>query len=218
MQKPRIKITKNGPYLVSGLPLSEYEIVVNDLGESVEWRKVRDIAVPENYALCRCGASQNMPFCDGMHKKVDFDGTEVAKRGKYLEMAEKIEGPEYDLLDQKDLCAEARYCAAGKTTWHLVHENDKEPEKRTFLQQCADCPSGRYTPLTKKGKLIEPEFKPEVIIVNDPACAVGGPIWVRGGVEIEAEDGYVFEVRNRVTLCRCGTSKNKPFCDGNHLS
>jgi CDGSH-type Zn-finger protein len=43
-----------------------------------------------------------------------------------------------------------------------------------------------------------------------------GPLWVRGGVSVEAADGFEYEVRNRVTLCRCGQSNNKPFCDGSH--
>ena len=34
---------------------------------------------------------------------------------------------------------------------------------------------------------------------------------------IESADGKKYEIRNRVTLCRCGKSNNKPFCDGNHL-
>jgi CDGSH-type Zn-finger protein len=40
---------------------------------------------------------------------------------------------------------------------------------------------------------------------------------VKGGVPVESADASVFENRNRVTLCRCGGSKNKPFCDGTHL-
>jgi CDGSH-type Zn-finger protein len=216
--KRRIKIAKNGPYLVNGsLPLSDYEIIINKKGESIAWKKGKDYKTGENYALCRCGHSRNMPFCDGTHARIDFDGTEIARRGKYLEMAEKIEGPEYDLLDQKDLCAEARFCAAGKTTWHLVYEDDKSPEKETFLQQCHDCPSGRYTAASKNGELLDPVFEPSLGIVHDPACAFGGPIWVRGGVQIEAADSYEYEIRNRVTFCRCGKSRNKPFCDGSHL-
>jgi CDGSH-type Zn-finger protein len=31
-------------------------------------------------------------------------------------------------------------------------------------------------------------------------------------------DGKAYEVRNRVTLCRCGSSNNKPFCDGSHAA
>jgi len=30
-------------------------------------------------------------------------------------------------------------------------------------------------------------------------------------------DGFVYEIRNRVTLCHCGYSGNKPFCDGSHM-
>jgi CDGSH-type Zn-finger protein len=39
---------------------------------------------------------------------------------------------------------------------------------------------------------------------------------VRGGITIESADGVPYEVRNRVTLCRCGRSDNKPFCDASH--
>jgi CDGSH-type Zn-finger protein len=35
-------------------------------------------------------------------------------------------------------------------------------------------------------------------------------------VRVVAADGTPYEVRNRVTLCRCGNSRNKPFCDGSH--
>jgi CDGSH-type Zn-finger protein len=35
-------------------------------------------------------------------------------------------------------------------------------------------------------------------------------------VPVVAADGSTYEVRNRQTLCRCGESDNKPFCDGSH--
>ena len=60
------------------------------------------------------------------------------------------------------------------------------------------------------GTPIEPGFEPSIATVPD------GPLWVRGGISITTQDGYTYEVRNRVTLCRCGQSKNKPFCDGTH--
>jgi CDGSH-type Zn-finger protein len=41
-------------------------------------------------------------------------------------------------------------------------------------------------------------------------------LWVRGGIPVISADGFAYEVRNRVTLCRCGASANKPFCDGSH--
>jgi len=37
-------------------------------------------------------------------------------------------------------------------------------------------------------------------------------------VHLVSEDGFDYEVRNRMTLCRCGESQNKPFCDGTHAS
>ena len=47
---------------------------------------------------------------------------------------------------------------------------------------------------------------------------ISGPIRVKGGVRLESTDGKLYETRNRVTLCRCGKSKNKPFCDATHVS
>jgi hypothetical protein len=41
-------------------------------------------------------------------------------------------------------------------------------------------------------------------------------LWVTGGVPVRRSDGQPFETRNRVTLCRCGQSANKPLCDGTH--
>jgi CDGSH-type Zn-finger protein len=43
-----------------------------------------------------------------------------------------------------------------------------------------------------------------------------GPLLVRGRIEVRHEDGTL-EVMPRATLCRCGSSANKPFCDNTHL-
>ncbi len=45
-----------------------------------------------------------------------------------------------------------------------------------------------------------------------------GRLWLRGGIAVVSSDGFAYEVRNRVTLCRCGASDNKPFCDGSHAA
>ena len=63
-----------------------------------------------------------------------------------------------------------------------------------------------------------PELEPTIGLVQDPQMGVSGPIWVKGGIQVESADGRAYEVRNRVTLCRCGKSKNKPFCDGSHIA
>jgi len=70
----RIKITRDGPYIVTGrVPLSEQIIVVDSAGDAVAWREERCFPEQETYALCRCGKSGNMPFCDGSHIDVRFN-------------------------------------------------------------------------------------------------------------------------------------------------
>jgi truncated hemoglobin YjbI/CDGSH-type Zn-finger protein len=61
---PTIDVTKDGPYRITGgVPLR------NPDGTDVERNEG---ASREHYALCRCGHSQNKPFCSGMHWYVDF--------------------------------------------------------------------------------------------------------------------------------------------------
>src|SRR5271155_5487024 len=107
----KIEITKDGPYLVSGgLPLSQQEIVTNADGDSLDYKEGRIFPEAPQYALCRCGHSHNKPFCDGTHKKIQFDGAETASRQPYLEQAQTIEGPTMLLTDAESLCAFARFC------------------------------------------------------------------------------------------------------------
>jgi hypothetical protein len=89
--------------------------------------------------------------------------------------------------------------------------------KRIAIEEARDCPSGRLVVWDKKtDKPVEPEFERSVGLVEDPQVGVSGPIWVRGGIPAESADGKTYEIRNRVTLCRCGKSSNKPFCDSSH--
>ncbi|MHC4779758.1 MAG: CDGSH iron-sulfur domain-containing protein [Planctomycetota bacterium] len=44
----------------------------------------------------------------------------------------------------------------------------------------------------------------------------GGPYDVTGGIALMDPEGSTPESREHCTLCRCGSSKNKPFCDGTH--
>jgi len=56
-----------------------------------------------------------------------------------------------------------------------------------------------------------------IVVIEYPPRIEHGPLWVRGGIPIKSADGKPYEIRNRVILCRCGRSKNKPFCDGSHI-
>ena len=222
-QKPvgaKVKISKNGPYLVSGgLPLHKETIGTNDSDESVTWDKGRHYPAQEQYALCRCGHSANKPFCDGTHAKVEFDGSETASRAPYLEQAQVIRGPTMSLTDVEGLCAFARFCDPRGKVWNLVNETDNPAAGKHFVSQTCDCPSGRLVAWDNEtGKPVEPTFEPSIALIEDPAQHCSGPIWLRGGVQLIGADGFAYEVRNRVTLCRCGESQNKPFCDGTHAS
>jgi CDGSH-type Zn-finger protein len=207
------------------MPLTHQHIVTNAQGESVSWRQGKDVAVPTtgNYALCRCGQSANKPFCDGAHQRIGFDGTETASREPYDVQAEHIEGPTLVLDDAQTLCAFARFCDPKGQVWRLVLESDQPAVARLVEQQVGDCPGGRLRVRQRAqsrsgGHTVEPHFEPSIGLVQDTVKGVSGPLWVRGGVEVLSAEGSAYEVRNRVALCRCGASNNKPFCDGSHAS
>ena len=62
------QIKKDGPYLVNGaLRLNEQHIVTNAEGESLDYRDGKNYEVRNRVTLCRCGRSNNKPFCDGSH-------------------------------------------------------------------------------------------------------------------------------------------------------
>jgi CDGSH-type Zn-finger protein len=215
----KVVVVKNGPYLVSGnLPLAKESIVSDSEGYPVEWSSGDHYPDQENYALCRCGQSENKPYCDGIHAKIDFDGTETASRKKYLEQAEKTSGPDLVLADARELCVHAGFCDRAGGIWELTKDSDDLKSKGIAIQEAGNCPSGRLVIWDKKtGKPIEPQLEPSISLV-EPGKGVSGPIWVKGGVPLESSDGTQYETRNRVTLCRCGKSGNKPFCDGSHIS
>lgn len=219
MKKAKIVIVKNGPYRVSGsLPLDKVIAKIGKKGEPEKWVKGEQYPALENYALCRCGRSKNKPFCDNTHADAGFDGTETASRESQVEQAVTIEGLGVDLRDAVSLCSEARFCHPEGGTWHLTLESDDPGKRKTAIRQACNCPSGRLVACAKKtGEPIEPKCAPQISLVEDPQKKASGPIWVKGGVKIESEGGQTYEIRNRVTLCRCGKSDNKPFCVGNHI-
>jgi len=215
----QIRVSENGPYLVSGaVPIARQSIVVDAEGNSTGWRQGRTYATKESCALCRCGQSANKPFCDGSHARVGFRGEETASREPYLRQADVQEGPTLILTDAQPLCAFARFCDVAGQIWTLVGRPGPDAAALT-AQEAALCPSGRLMVWDRETKAPrEPDLEPSIGIVEDPAEGVAGPLWVRGGIPVVAADGEPYEVRNRVTLCRCGASKNKPFCDASHAS
>jgi len=220
-KEKKIKVSKNGSYIVSGgIPLVKQTIISNAEGIAYEWRADSlpelEALTEEDYDLCRCGRSYNKPFCDGTHLLINFDGTETASRENYLDQAEITDGPELDLTDVLPLCADARFCSLAGGTWELTRQSGDPEAKRMAIEEAGNCPAGRLVVWDTEGNAIEPEFEPSIGLVEDPYFGVSGPLWVCGGIPVESADGTTYEIRNRVTLCRCGKSSNKPFCDGSH--
>lgn len=219
MGRMRITVSEDGPYIVrGGVPLSRSEIATNEAGEAVAWRETGDVETEETYRLCRCGASSAKPFCDGAHMAEEFDGTETADNEPYFDTAACIDGPQVKLRDARALCAEARFCDRGDGLWNMVLEAGDQEQRELVERIAALCPSGRYVACdASTDEPHEPQLPASIVLVADPALGVSGPLWVRGGIEVVAANDESYEPRNRVTLCRCGRSGNKPFCDGSHI-
>jgi CDGSH-type Zn-finger protein len=215
----KITVRKNGPYIVTGkVPLSKMEICNDVEGYCRTWREVKRYPLQEKYALCRCGQSNNKPFCDGAHAKIHFDGTEAGDYEPFDKAAEAICGPELTLADNKHLCVHARFCMRAGGIWSLVEQSDNKEARDIAIEEACNCPSGRLVIKDNvSGEAIEPEFEKSIVVIEYPPRSEHGPLWVRGGIPIESADGKPYEIRNRVTLCRCGRSENKPFCDGIHI-
>jgi len=210
MNNQKIKVSKNGPYLVSGkIPLAKEIAIGNANNGPTDWVREEEMEVLENYALCRCGHSRNKPFCDGTHQKIYFVALDIIDQQLFTEKASKIVGPELDLYDYQKLCSGARFCHLGQSTWNDVINSNNLEAKQNAIRSACNCPSGRLVVVDKQtGKMIEPDYQPVIGITEDPLAGVSGPLAVKGNIEIETSDGEKYETRNRVTLCRCGLSKN----------
>jgi len=218
-EKGRIKVTPKGPYRVSGnVPLYKWQIVADAKGFSHHWEEIMQYPSQESYDLCRCGQSGRKPFCDGTHAQIDWDSRETANRDPYMERAKRQRGPDLELTDYMRLCSKARFCDRAKGIWKLTKRSDDPQARSTAIEEAGNCPSGRLVVWDKAtGEPIEPKLAPSIVVIEDPGAKVSGPIWVRGGIPVESSDGSEYEVRNRITLCRCGRSENKPFCDATHI-
>lgn len=214
----KVQVSRNGPYIVIGMvPVAEQTIVCDSDGTSVGWRSGKQYPLQEKCALCRCGHSRNKPFCDGTHLTVGFDGTETAGKETYLASPKELDGTTLKLIDIEGLCASARFCHRAGGIWKLIPESAKPAVKRIIIEETYDCPSGRLVLIDKKTQeRLEPETEKSIGLIEDPWAGVKGPLWVRGYVPVVSAEGKPYALRNRVTLCRCGKSSNKPFCDSSH--
>ena len=219
--KVRVTVSENGPYMVTGdIPLAKQTITTNAEDGSEAWQEGSAVAHRETYALCRCGASQTKPFCDGSHLKIGFVGTETASRGTYPRSGEAAGRPDPSSSPTQKASARSRVSATRTAMFEdQVSQTDDGAVRTMFVRQVNECPSGRLVAWNKVSvKPVEHALPVSIGLIEDPEQQCSGPLWLRGGIPVVAADRFEYEVRNRVTLCRCGESKNKPFCDGTHAA
>lgn len=203
-EEQRVTPLENGPYKVDGMVE-----VVNASGQTV--------STEGPVSLCRCGGSNNKPFCDGTHKKIGFVGTEVADRGPIAARRDAYEGDGITIYDDRSVCAHIGECTDGlPAVWKLGTEPWIDPQGASadrIAEVVHRCPSGALSyALPGSTNPVEEELDVQVV------ASKNGPYFVRGGVQVSSPDGSDYERRNRQALCRCGGSNNKPFCDGTHWS
>jgi CDGSH-type Zn-finger protein len=219
----RIVVITNGPYSVEGdVPLVIKTQVVSEHGEPLTWRKDGVIAVSEGeYHLCRCGQSSNQPFCDGAHIKAGFVGMESADTDKTETRAMKFpRGTRIIVKKDPSLCMQSGYCGFSDAGMSQLVAATHDTKKRALVMAMVErCPSGALTyRIEADGPDIELDLPQQVAMTIEITSdgPINGPIWVTGGIPVVRSDGQSFETRNRVTLCNCGQSGNKPLCDGTH--
>ena len=209
----QIIVRENGPYKVTGgIPLVRKTPVMSEHGEPLAWKTETVLSPEDSYVLCRCGLSSTKPFCDGTHRSEGFDGTEQAPIGPIAHRVTNYEGTQIVVKDDRSICDHSGFCGNRITNvWKMIKDTNDTQVRAQIMAMVERCPSGALSyALEPDGELVEPDLSQEVAVTPD------GPLWVSGSISLERSDGQPFESRNRVTLCRCGASKNKPLCDGSH--
>ncbi|WP_407356891.1 CDGSH iron-sulfur domain-containing protein [Methanolobus sp. WCC5] len=196
--KPSIKVSKNGPYIAKNV-----KTLRNSKGVFIDTKPV--------ITLCRCGGSSKMPFCDGTHAKNGFSGEN--EKGQVAGRVETYVGKDITIHRNKDICCHVGHCVRnlpsvfkkGQDPW--ADPDAVDPEE--IAQLIRTCPSGALS-YTINGELHKDYSREsEIFVLKD------GPYNVTG-IRLDDPDGSEPDTHDHYSLCRCGASRNKPFCDGTH--
>src|SRR6266540_2640247 len=203
----RIQTQSNGPYLVTNV-----DNVANWLGERLPSRP--------QMALCRCGRSMLKPFCDGTHADIKFTDEKVPDR--VPDRQDTYVGLQVTVLDNRGTCAHSGFCTDRlASVFRLGQEPFVAPSGARLdeiVRAVRACPSGALS-YAIDGR----EARAGVDSVREPTIEVSkdGPYRVTGAIPLVNAQGEP-NPRNQgaslehYSLCRCGHSKNKPFCSGMH--
>ena len=196
---PRITLLKNGPLRVSDL-----QRFTNSRGEP--------IATTKTMVLCRCGASKTKPLCDGTHASIGFDDSKADDR--VPDQLDTYSGSRLAVLDNRGVCSHAGHCTSGlPQVWRMRTEPWIDPDAappEDIVRVVRQCPSGALA--WEQDNVRHDTFSDEATV----QVSRDGPYWVRGGVALDGVEFGEGASREHFALCRCGHSRNKPFCDGSH--
>jgi len=198
-KKPEITFTKTTPYRVSGL-----ENFYDSNGEKLPTKSV--------LVLCRCGESKKKPLCDGSHNAKGIDGEK--KKGRLKDKVHHFKGQEITINDNRCVCSHDRSCVKhspsvfrkGRRPW--VDPNGASAEE--IIDTIKKCPSGALSYTIDNITYTELDREPAIKVAKN------GPLEITGGIELKDDMNSKPQSAEHYTLCRCGGSKNHPFCDGSH--
>jgi CDGSH-type Zn-finger protein len=197
--EPQIMFTKYSSYLVSDLKHLK--------GPNGAYLPVQPVM-----ALCRCGKSKHKPYCDGSHSKIGFSGDKDPKR--WPDKLRNHAGKDITIHYKLGVCSHDESCVKGLPA---VFDRNRKPwinpdgaSVGEIISIIEKCPSGAlsYTIGSKRYQDLDREPMIEV--------AENGPLKVVGGILLKDDINSKPECHEHYCLCRCGASKNKPFCDGTH--
>lgn len=204
-QTPKISCLPNGPYyLLNDMTPTAVPNLCRANGEAC--------AAVRGIALCRCGGSKNKPFCDGTHGTNGFTDRTIAdgsqnRRISYI-------GKRVTIHDNRGICAHAGFCTDRlKTVFRMNQEPWIDPDgasAKEIIETVKKCPSGALSYSIDNVEYRDQDREPLVTVTDD------GPYAITGGIELLGVTFVEGASKEHYTLCRCGSSKNKPFCDGSH--
>ena len=193
-----VKLIENGPYGVEG----DFQLL--------DGRR-RRLETSGPTELCGCGESKNKPLCDRIGCEAGF---EAADEGAPPD-PRLYTGTTIDVSYAASICIHDAACIYGapdvfdvrKRPWIDLKDADAERIARVIWE----CPSGalRYRRLDSGED--EQTDRPATIL-----AVPNGPYYLRGDIQIVTRTGEGLYSCPRASLCRCGASRNKPFCDNNH--
>jgi CDGSH-type Zn-finger protein len=198
--KPMVVFYAYSPYIIIGDPKC-----TNSKGE--------DIELGHMSTLCRCGESSRKPFCDGTHSKVGFAGTKDPDRRE--DRVVEFKGKEITIYDNRGVCSADGACVRMSPK---VFQKDKKPDwifpdegsVRLTVETIEKCPSGALSYSLGSQRIQDLDREPAIKIAKNV------PLEFVGYITLIDDQGSKPESKEHYTLCRCGASKNKPFCDNSH--